>query len=257
MSIVVDDWLRCYRPATEVRMRMVCFPHGGGGASFFRRWAVAAPPSVEIHSVQYPGREDRSAQAPIAEMAPLAEQIARALVLLDDRPLALFGHSMGALVAYEVARRLERSGMPPLRVIVSGRAAPHVVRPQAKHLLDDAALWNDVARLGGTHEMLLESHELRALVLPTLRCDYRLVESYRFAGAPPLQAPIAAFAGDGDPEVTVEEAAAWSEHTRGAFDLRVFTGDHFYLIPEREAVLAAALRLIGAGSPEGGWPSAP
>jgi pyochelin biosynthetic protein PchC len=234
-------WLRNYRPTPDATLRLVCFPHGGGGATFFRPWALTAPEDVEVLVVQYPGREDRRGEAVLTEMSALADSAAQAIADGVPGPLALFGHSMGALVAFEVARRLEVGASQPQRLIVSGREAPHRARPSAKHLLDDAQLWADVGRLGGTHATLLESDELRALVLPTLRADFRLVAEYRVAARTPLQTGISAFTGIADPDVEIPRVESWRDWTSGGFELRSFPGDHFYLAPERRAVLRAAL----------------
>jgi pyochelin biosynthetic protein PchC len=254
-------WLRLYRPAPAASLRLACFPHGGGGATFFRQWTIAAPADVEIVSVQYPGREDRRHEPALTEMAPLADGAADALTQAAELPLVLFGHSMGALVAFEVARRLEARGIIPLRLIVSGREAPHQAQPSAKHLLGDDLLWSEVRRLGGTHPTLLESHELRAIVLPTLRADYRLVDEYRFAARAPIEAPISAFIGDIDPDVAVERVDGWRDWTSGEFELRVFPGDHFYLAANHPGVLNAALAAASTGMSfthgTGCWPSTP
>lgn len=251
-------WFRRYRPASGARMRLVCLPHGGGGASFFRCWALAVPPAVETLSVQYPGREDRAREPAVEVMSVLADEIAVALDEDGDLPIALFGHSMGAAVAFEVARLLETRGRPAVRLFVSGRGAPQLVRPATKHLLDDSALWDDVLALGGTHETLGANAELRALVLPTLRSDYRLIETYRLDPlAAPLQTPITGFVGAEDPEAPVDDVASWSQQTRSAFELRVFPGHHFYLVEQRRRVLDEVLALLAVDQPRADWPSAP
>jgi pyochelin biosynthetic protein PchC len=242
---LADAWLRCYRPAPAARLRLVCMPHSGGGASFFRAWALAAPASVELVSVQYPGREDRTGDPPVAHMLDLADHIERAIAQLEPLPVALFGHSLGAAVAHEVARLHEARGSELVRLVVSGRGAPRRLRHETSHLLDDEALWADVRRLGGTDDTLLDSAELRALVLPALRSDLRLVETYRAAPGPPVTAPIGALVGDRDPKASVAEVAGWWEETTGAFALRVVPGgDHFYLARRRDEALHEVLRLL-------------
>lgn len=247
-----ERWFRSYRPSPLGGPLLVCLPHAGGAASFFRRWALAAPDGLEVLSVQYPGREDRTMERPIDDLVVLAERIAGALGQVEGRPLALFGHSLGAVVGYEVTRRLEALGRSVAWLIVSARGAPHATRSEGRHLLDDDALWREVRRLNGTDELVLESHELRGIVLPILRGDYRLVELYQPADTAPIATPIAAFVGDRDPGVSVRAIRAWAELTRARFELNVLPGDHFYLTPQRDRVLAAVQRLLVAGVPHAG-----
>jgi pyochelin biosynthetic protein PchC len=153
---------------------------------------------------------------------------------------------MGAAGAYEVARRLERRHAAPLaHLFVSGRPAPCHHRPGTKHLGPDDDLWDELRRLGGTDPAALENPQLRSALLPTLRADYRLIESYRPVDAAPLATPVSALVGDVDTEALVDEVAAWAGYTRAAFDLTVFDGDHFYLVPHRTKVLAGVIRSLG------------
>ena len=157
-----------------------------------------------------------------------------------------FGHSLGAVVAYEVARALQARGRPPVALVVSGRPAPHLDRGGRVHLLDEDGIFADMIRLGGTSPELLEHAELRALLLPMLRSDYRLSETYRPAPEPKLRLPVLACVSDGDPEVTESEARGWAAVTDGPFALRTFTGDHFYLTAKYGEVVEAIVSFSNA-----------
>lgn len=235
-------WFRCWLPVPQPRVRLVCFPHAGGTAGFFRTWAAGFAPDVEVLGVQYPGREDRIREAVPETMECLARLVAEALGPVLDRPVALFGHSMGAAAAYLVARRLgAQAGVT--RLFVSGRPAPLRDRGGSAHLLGDDELWEELRRLGGTSEEVLDCPELRRLVLPTVRADYRLSETCRPA-AGTLGCPVTAFLGDRDPEVTLDEAMGWAETTRAGFSLQVFPGAHFYLVAQQAELLRAIGRTL-------------
>jgi pyochelin biosynthetic protein PchC len=247
-------WLRRFRPRPQPAVRLVCFPHAGGNAAFYRSWVPALPVDVELFAVQYPGRMDRLREPYLTGMDQLSSQAAAAVApLLDRGPVALFGHSLGASAAFEVARHLEAGGRRPAALFVSGRPAPQHQRVTAVHLADDDVVWAETRRLGGTDDEVLDHRALRDVVLPILRADYRIAETYRPGNGPPLTTPVVACIGDADPEVTPAEATGWEEHTVGGFALRVFGGDHFYLLPRRDEVIAEVLRRLGLHSqvPEG------
>ncbi|WP_131742868.1 thioesterase II family protein [Actinomadura roseirufa] len=228
-------WVRCFHRAPESAVRLVCFPHAGGSASFFFPVSARLSPAVEVHAVQYPGRQDRRAEPNIGDIAELADAILPAVRPLAGGPLAFFGHSMGAVLAYEVARRLEREGADPLaRLYVSGRRAPSRHREESVHTMADAAVVAELRRLSGTDSSLLGDPETIEMILPAIKSDYRAIETYRHVPGPPLSCPVVVLVGDADPKVTMDEAKAWSEHATGPFDLRVFPGGHFYLV-ERSA----------------------
>jgi pyochelin biosynthetic protein PchC len=253
-----ERWFRRPRPVAQPRLRLVCFPHAGGSATYFRGWGQSLPPAAELLAVQYPGREDRLREPCVEDMPRLADQVTAALGRALARPVVLFGHSLGAAVAYEVARRIERRRPDALAALfVSGRPAPRYDKGGDLHL-DDDLLWSDVRRLRGTDEPLLDHPELRAVVLPALRGDYCLSETWVPEPGPPLRCPVVACVGAEDPEVTPAEAEAWGESTAGEFRLRVFPGGHFYLADRREELVADMLRTAGLDVPRPApWPSAP
>jgi medium-chain acyl-[acyl-carrier-protein] hydrolase len=234
-----DPWL--VRPETRptARIRLFCFTYAGGGASIYRPWTRELPPEVELCAIQLPGRESRLLEEPYAEMTALVDQLSAALDPYLDLPFAFFGHSMGALVAFEMAREIRgRRGLSPVHLFVSGHAAPQIRRRRAPvHQLPDAAFVEAIRRLNGTPEQVLENAELMAIVLPALRADLALCETYTYVSAAPLSCPISAFGGLADSEVGYDDLRAWQAETTGPFRLRLFPGDHFYLRDERTALL--------------------
>ncbi|MEV8615218.1 alpha/beta fold hydrolase [Amycolatopsis sp. NPDC051373] len=236
-----DRWIRRYHPADDAPARLVFLPHAGGSASFFHPFSKALSPDVDVLAVQYPGRQDRFGEPPLTRIPDLADAITQALLPWLDVPVVLFGHSMGATLAYEVGLRLEARGSGPRAVVVSARRAPSRPGDDTRHLLDDNALLAEVANLSGTDPRVLADEELRAVVLPALRADYTAVETHTHPDAPPLVAPIHAHAGADDPRVTPEDVRAWAAHTTGGFDFTTHAGGHFYLT-ERLPDVVAALR---------------
>ncbi|WP_443065020.1 thioesterase II family protein [Streptomyces sp. NBC_00576] len=223
------DWIRLFHPAPEPFSRLACFPHAGGTANHYHGVSAALSPEVEALAIQYPGRQDRWAAPHPGSIQGLAQQAVSALAPWTDRPLALFGHSMGALVAFEAARLLADEGTVPHRLIVSGCRAPSRPREGSVHRLDDAGIIAHLKELGGTASEVLDNEELRAMFLPAMRADYRAVESYRYVPGPPLSCPVLILTGDSDPATTLDEANAWGEHTSAGSELRVYSGGHFFL----------------------------
>ncbi|GED83353.1 thioesterase II family protein [Streptomyces sp. 6-11-2] len=243
-----NKWFRVHRRAADPRLRLVCFPHAGGTAQLFHGWPALLPEEVEVLAVRYPGRQDRLAEACIDDMATLADTIEDALRPWLDRPLALFGHSMGACVAYELALRLEARGIVPEHLLVSAHEAPQRAERTALHSADDKTLITRVRHLGDLHSEVYDIPELRDLLLPALRADYRLIEGYHPPHPTPVKAPITAYVGQDDPSCVLDRVLAWSDLAApGSFELCSFPGDHFYLVPrETEVVADVATRLARA-----------
>jgi medium-chain acyl-[acyl-carrier-protein] hydrolase len=219
-----------------------CFTHAGGGASFFRQWAAAMPVGVELCAVQLPGREQRFSEPCFDRFDRLLDDLVPALTPWLDRPFALFGHSLGALVAFELARRL--GDVPLVGLAVSAFRAPHLSAERVLSALPDAEFVAEIARLGGTPPELLGDPELMETMLPALRADFALAESYRHDPGARLAVPIVALGGAADPWVGAEALGGWAAHTGAGFRLRLFRGGHFYLVEERGEVIAELARLF-------------
>ena len=243
-------WIRRFGPPSPTAPRLVCFPHATGSATYYRPLALALAPQVEVVAFQYPGRQDRRAEPAIDDIHTLAERLyATGAAGWTDRPYALFGHSMGAVLAYEVACRLAERGAPgPVRLFVSGRRAPTTRRDERVSLRDDAGIVAELRRLGGTDSRLFDDPDLVAMILPAARADYRAIESYRPRSAAPVPYPVTVLTGDTDPNTTIEEAEAWRDCTAGPLDLHVFTGGHFFLDAHQDAVLRLVTGALSAGS---------
>jgi medium-chain acyl-[acyl-carrier-protein] hydrolase len=238
--------------AVDAPERLFCFNHAGGGPAFFRPWCKALAPEIDARPIQLPGRESRFDEPPYRRIDQLLDPLCEALLPYLDRPYALFGHSMGSLVAYEVARRLsDGSGRAPSRLVVSGRRGPRIPTDRRPiHGLPDAEFLAEVARLGGMPREVLNQPDLLEMVLPTLRADYELSETYRPLPGGLLACTLAAYMGTADPEVDRRGLAGWRQETTGGFVLRAFPGDHFYLKGGRPDVLRAIRQdLCGALQP--------
>jgi pyochelin biosynthesis protein PchC len=243
---LISNWLRLHQRRAQPKVRLICFPHAAGTPTFYQAWSKRLPDWIEVVSVHYPGRESRSAEPLVGEMTPLVAHIRDAMLPLLDLPFAMFGHSLGAAVAHEVTRQLEALHLVPIRLYVSGRRAPQFERMTTRYLHDDERLWKDVCRLGGTPEQLLNNATVRDVMLPILRNDYRLSETYLPKHTTPLRCPITAFVGDQDEEVTAEHAAGWSAFSATGFDLQVMSGGHFFLIRQWAELLSRLVQGLGA-----------
>lgn len=236
-----NPWIRCPKPRPAARMRLYCIPHAGGGAGTYRSWSDGLPETVEQRSVQLPGREDRLKDTPLHSVVPLARALADALVPELDRPWALFGHSMGALVGFELLRELRRRGAPAAtHLFASAFRAPQLplAVPPIHELSDEAFIEEVDRRYDAVPAIVRENQELMALMLPGLRADVAVCDGYEHVQGEPLACPITAFGGEQDRHVSRKELEGWSEQTSGAFTLRMFPGDHFFLQSAQAELLA-------------------
>jgi pyochelin biosynthesis protein PchC len=237
-------WWRRSVPRPEAPVTLLCFPPAGAGASTFRGWADLLP-DVDVLAVQYPGRQDRFVEPCAETMRDLTEPLAAAVAEGLSGPVAFFGHSMGAVVAYEVARRLPRSHLLS-HLFVSAHAAPTEPRGSRPAADTDDAVLDYLRTLGGTNVALLDDPDLRELTLPMVRSDLRLLGGYEHVAGPPLTCPVTAIVGTADHTTSAVDAAAWAARSTGAFDLVALPGGHFYL--ESPAPLMALLAVrLGTG----------
>ncbi|KOX36067.1 hypothetical protein ADL06_05520 [Streptomyces sp. NRRL F-6491] len=224
--------------------RLFCFPHAGGSASALRPLAQALAGTFDVLVAQYPGRQDRRLEEPYDDIGGLADALAAEVAGRAERPYALFGHSMGAVLAYEVARRLA-ADRGPAALVLSARGAPASEPGRHDRLRTDDDIVRAVSRLGGTTPEVLRDPELREMVMPALRADYRALGSYAWRPGPPLTVPLTLLVGDGDPVVEVEQVERWGEFTTAGTRLHVFGGGHFFLdahLAEVAGVIATAYR---------------
>lgn len=257
-------WFRCFRPRPQATVRVYVLPFAGGGAAFYRTWADRLPASVELRAAQLPGRQDRMAEPPVTDCAELVRSLTD--VLVDDargRTFALFGHSMGALLSFEVARELRRRGAPaPVLLGLSGWSSPRGGLPHSRYSdLSDEEFLDAVRRLGGMPQDVLDEPDLLRLVLPTLRADFSVAESHRYRPEPPLDLPVSVFGGTADPFTERRGLEEWQRETTAPVTVRHYPGKHFYLADHADAVaemftadLRAARDLADGTRTDGGHP---
>jgi pyochelin biosynthetic protein PchC len=234
-----ERWLQRFAKRPDAALRLVCFPHGGGSALFYRSWARRMPDEIELVAVQYPGRFDRLREPRIDAMEPMADAIAGVLAREIAEPFALFGHSMGAAIAFETALRLDCDhDRRPLQLFVSGRKGPTRHRAGRRHLAATDDMLAYVRFLGGSSAALFDTPEVQSFVLPILRSDFKLSETWKPTRGSAVLCPITAYVGDRDPEAPVDAVAAWEHSTTAHSRLRVFPGNHFYLLDHEPEVVA-------------------
>lgn len=237
-------WFFVPEPRAAAKVRLFCFPCAGASPWEYRGWASALPRDVEVSTVCLPGRGARHREAPVVNMASLVKLLRDAIRPKLDKPYALFGHSLGALIAFELALALEKGGeRAPMRLLVSGSPPPSARTPRTSHRLSDAELVETMRDLDGTPETVLNDPELLAIALPLLRADLELAGKYE-PTFDAVQCPMTAFFGVEDSDVGREVAAGWRAHTRGNFALRGFPGGHFFVHSQASSVQSAVQREI-------------
>lgn len=225
-------WIQNRYRGERGQLRLFCFPYVGAGASIFRSWQQSLPAEIEVYPIQLPGRENRFAEAPFTELSALLDSLIPALLPYLDLPYAFFGHSMGALISFELARRLRQRNdiASPVRLLVSACCAPQLSSPtQPIHCLPDSAFVGELSRLKGTSREILQNSELLQILLPLLRADFALCEAYHYVYERPLACPLSVFGGLEDGKVPSDTLAAWCHQTTGVCRLHFFNGDHFFI----------------------------
>jgi acyl transferase domain-containing protein/surfactin synthase thioesterase subunit len=236
-----SNWLFSPKPNPQAALRLFCLPYAGAGASIFRSWAETLPPEVEVCAIQFPGREDRLGETPLTRIAPIVKLLASILQPHLRIPFAIFGHSMGGLVSFELARELRRQDGPiPSHLFVSGIRAPQLPDLNLPiHRLPEPQFLEALQKLQGTPETILQNAELMKLLSPAIRADLAIAENYIYAAEAKLSCPITAFGGKQDPLVRPEDLEGWQEQTLSDFALHLFPTDHFFLHRDRDGLLEA------------------
>lgn len=224
-------WLPGYKEKPDTSIRLFCFPYAGGNAASFRSWQDAFFRSIQLLPVQLPGRGERLSEPAFKHLPELIETLGPALLPYFDKPFTFFGHSMGALIAMELTRWLRRTGNPmPAHLFISGRRALHIPSEELpSHDLSEPEFIERLRELNGTPQEVLDHPELMQLMMPLLRADFSVCETYQYQAEPPLNCPMTVFGGLGDVDVPREKLEPWREHTTASFSLHMFPGNHFFI----------------------------
>ncbi|ACB50771.1 putative type II thioesterase [Crocosphaera subtropica ATCC 51142] len=231
MKPSTNPWIYLPKPNTNAKIRLFCFPYAGGGTRIFRHWPNHLSDTLEVCAIRLPGREGRLLETPFFQLPNLLESLTPNLLPYLDKPFAFFGHSMGALVCFEVAHQLIKNyGILPLHLFVSGHSAPQLPNLDPPiHQLPESDFIKAIHDLNGTPKEVLKNEELMQLLIPMLRADFSVLETYVYQPKPLLTCPITAFGGLNDPETNETELAAWGQQTNQSFEQHMFPGDHFFI----------------------------
>lgn len=236
-----EQWFYCPVKRHHPRLRLICFPYAGGNAAVFRSWTEHLPQDVELLAVELPGHQRRFCEPLIEEMDELLDRLVPVIAEIDDVPFAFFGHSMGGLVAFELARRLQAiGGKLPVQLFISASTPPgQRFREEMLHTMPDSEFIDELRKLGGIPDEVLNFPDLMALVTPILRADVTLAETWESPlGRMPVQVPMVVFGGKEDGDSPEEKLAKWRPFTTGRFALNMLPGDHFFLQSERPRLLS-------------------
>ena len=231
-----NRWIVRNKPKPDAKIRLFCFPHAGGSAAMFFAWSGLLPETIEVIGLQLPGRRQRVREVPFTRMGPLIKAAAEAVTPFLDRPYAIFGQSVGALMGFELGRALDHRGIPPAHLFVSACSAPHLHAPDPIHALPEPEFIAAIQHFNGTPKEILAHEELMRQLLPTLRADLAVSETYHYEEGL-LPCPITAFGGREDQIVPAENIAGWGLHTKADFTQVMFPGGHFYLQASQDALV--------------------
>lgn len=234
-----SEWIVRYRPQPQPRLRLFCFPYAGGGASIFRSWSDTLPEGIEVCGIQLPGREARLGEQAYTRMAPLVQALADALEPYLDGPFAFYGHSMGALVSFELARELRTRDRHPVCLYLAAYRAPQLPNPNIKIYHLPSEVFKVVLRADGIPETILQNEELMQAMLPTLRADFELCDTYGYREEPPLACPFLIFGGLEDVRISAADLELWPAHSSAPCRLSLLPGSHFFLHSAQDLLLAA------------------
>ncbi|KJH70640.1 thioesterase II family protein [Aliterella atlantica] len=244
-------WIVCPNPNPQFDLRLFCFPYAGGSSFIYRTWSKFLSPSVEVCAIELPGRGKQMKLPPFNKLEPLVEAIASNIYPYLDKPFAFFGHSMGGLISFELARLLRKKyAIAPAQLFISGRHAPQIPNSKSPiHNLPEPAFIEELRHLNGTPKEVLENVELMQLFVPILRADFAVLETYIYTLEPPLDCPITVFGGLQDSEVDCNQLQAWQEQTKTDFNLHMFSGDHFFLHSAQDILLEKLVKYLPYGLP--------
>lgn len=244
-----QTWIFGNQPTLRSRWRLFCFPNAGGGASAYIPWVRGLAPAIEVCPVQLPGRENRLGERPISHMDEMVQKLAQALLPYWGKPFAFFGHSMGALIAFSLARHLRQQGLPlPEHLFLSAYRAPHLPPKDRLHGIAEEELVQKMLTLNGTRQEVFANPELRRLLLPIFRADFELCETYTCTPEPPLALPVTVLGGMEDTRAGQKELEGWCEYTSQPLRLQMLPGDHFFCHNDPQAVWSIIARTLATDS---------
>ncbi|NES71096.1 MAG: thioesterase [Okeania sp. SIO2D1] len=245
-TITPSPWIKIFQPISQPTLRLFCFHPAAAGASLFRLWGKYLPSNIEVCAIQLPGRETRIKEPLITKWDDLLPTLTKVLSpLIEEYPFVFFGHSLGALISFEVVRKLRREKLPiPKYMFVSGRRAPHIPIDNLRHQASNETLISTLREHGGTREAVLQNQELMELFLPVLRADFTLNEKYTYFPEAPLESPMVAFRATNDKEVNLQQLSQWEKYTISNFDLHEFSGSHMFFQNEPKTLIETILKFL-------------